>query len=63
MEAEGVKRVEVAGKEDKWQLTAVLAGSMTGDFLPQVIYQGKTQHCLPQYQFPPKWQITYSINH
>ena len=27
MEEEGVKRVEVAGKEDKRQLTAVLAGS------------------------------------
>ena len=64
MEAEGAKRVEIAGKNDKRQLTAVLAGSMTGNFLPpQVIYQGKTQCCLPQYQFPPKWHITYSINH
>ena len=64
MEAEGAKRVEIAGKNDKRQLTAVLAGSMTGNFLPpQVIYQGKTQRCLPQYQFPPKWHITYSINH
>ena len=34
MEAEGAKRVEIAGKNDKRQLTAVLAGSMTGNFLP-----------------------------
>ena len=32
MEVEGAKRVEVAGKDDKRQITAVFAGSMTGDF-------------------------------
>ena len=42
MEKEGTKRIELAGKEDKRQLTAVLVGSMSGDFLPpQIIYQGK----------------------
>ena len=34
MEAEGTKLVEVAGKDDKRQLTAVLGGSMAGEFLP-----------------------------
>ena len=48
MEKEGTKRIELAGKEDKRQLTAVLADSMSGDFLPpQIIYQGKTNRCLP----------------
>ena len=34
MEKEGARRVELAGKDDKRQLTAVFAGSMTGEFLP-----------------------------
>ena len=64
MEVEGSKRVEVAGKDDKKQITAVLGGSCVGDFLPpQIIYQGKTPHCLPNYDFPEKWDITYSANH
>lgn len=64
MEAEGTKRVEVAGEDDKRQLTAVLAGSMAGEFLPpQLIYQGKTSQCLPCVEFPDEWHITYSINH
>ena len=38
----GAKRVEIAGKDDKTQITAVSTGSMNGDFLPQqIIYQGK----------------------
>ena len=32
MEVEGSKRVEVAGKDDKKQITAVLGGSCVGDF-------------------------------
>ena len=32
MELEGAKRVEIAGKDDKRQITAVFAGSMAGDF-------------------------------
>ena len=64
MEAEGTKRVEVVGKDDKRQLTAVLGGSMTGEFLPpQLIYQGKTSRYLPSVKFPDNWHITYSINH
>ena len=34
MELEGSKRVEVAGKDCKKQITAVLGGSCVGDFLP-----------------------------
>ena len=64
MEVEGSKRVEVAGKDDKKQITAVLEGSCVGDFLPpQIIYQGKMPRCLPNYDFPEKWDITYSANH
>ena len=64
MEAPGTKRVEIIGKDDKWQLTAVLGCSMSGDFLPsQLIYQGKTKRCLSHFQFPHSWDVTYSENH
>ena len=43
MEKKGSTRVPIAGIDDKRQVTTILAGSLTGDFLPpQVIYQGKT---------------------
>ena len=61
MEKEGVKRVETIAKDDKQQVTAVFAGTYTGNvFPPQLIYQGKTPRCLPQYEFPPQWNITYT---
>ena len=64
MEKEGAKRVEIVGVDDKRQITAVLAGSLTGDFLPpQLIYKGTTKRCLPTVQFPPKWHVTHSHNH
>ena len=53
MEVEGSKRVEVAGKDGKKQITAVLGGSCVGDFLPpKMIYEGKTPRCLPNHDFP-----------
>ena len=64
MAKEGEKRVEIVGKDDKRQITAVFAGSMSGDFLPpQVIYQGKIKRCIPSIEFPPDWDITFSENH
>lgn len=33
MEKEGSKRVEIAGIDDKRQITAVFAGTLIGDFL------------------------------
>ena len=64
MEVEGSKRVELVGKDDKRQITAVFGGSMTGNFLPlQLVYQGKTTRCLPQVNFPEDWHISYSENH
>ena len=54
MEGEGSKKVEIVAKDDKCQITAVLAASLKGDFLPlQIIYEGKTSRCLPTVKFPP----------
>ena len=50
MEMAGTKRVEIIGKDNKRQLTAVFGCSMSGDFLPpQLIYHGKTKKCLPHF--------------
>ena len=64
MEQEGAKRVELVAKDDKQKITAVFVASFTGDFLPpQLVYQGKIEWCLPQFQFPPDWNITFSPNY
>ena len=64
MDKQGVKRVEVAGANDKRLITAIYCGSLTGDFLPlQVIYQGKTPRCHPRFQFPSDWDITHAPKH
>ena len=37
---------------------------MTGSFLPmQLIYEEKTRRCLPNYDFPKGFNVTYSSNH
>ena len=42
MEKEVAKRVEMVAKDNKRQMTAVFARSLSGDFLPpQLIYEGK----------------------
>ena len=49
---EGSKRVEIVRIEDKRQITAGLAGTMSRKFLlPQLIYAGKTPRCLPSVEF------------
>jgi len=65
MELGGPKRADTAGKDDKRQITAVFAGSMAGDFLPiQLVYKGKTPHCLPHVESVPEgWHLTYSPSH
>ena len=46
MEKRDTKRVEITGKEDKRQITAVFACTMSGKFLPmQPIYKGTTKKC------------------
>ena len=62
MDSQGSKRVEVAGVGDKWMITAVLTGSLVGDFLPvQVIYQGKTDQPLSAPLRVPVWLEHHSF--
>ena len=59
------KRVELEGVNDKRQITAVFAGSLTGDFLPvQLVYEGMTSKCYPNgVDFPADWLISATPNH
>ena len=64
MAKEGSKSVEIAGADDKRQITVVFGGTMSGDFLPsQLIYQGKISKRLPKIEFPNNWHVTWSENH
>ena len=61
MERKGTKRVEISGIDDKRQITAVLSGNLTGDFLPlQLIYLMTQQHGL--YHLYDSWHKTYTEN-
>ena len=63
MEQNGSKRVELAGLNDKHQITAFCA-TVAGEFLPvQLTYQRKTTASLPRFAFPDNWDITFTPNH
>ena len=52
------------GTDDKRQITALLACTLSGKLLPpQLIYQGLTDACHPKVNFPKPWHITHSENH
>ena len=47
------KVIPIANSDDKCQITAVLAATLTGEYLPpQMIYKGKTQRCHPKIPVP-----------
>lgn len=66
-EQRGSKHVAVVAAEDKRQITACIASSLNGDFLPlQLIFQGKTDACHPPAADCAKdaqVHITHSENH
>ena len=65
MHRAGEKMIPIAKSDDKRQITAVLAASMTGEYLaPQLIFKGKTERCHPQsVSFPKGWDIWHTKNH
>ena len=64
LDKKGKERIEIAGYQDKWQITAVMFGSLVGELLPfQLVYAGKNSRCHPTYEFPMEWQILLTHNH
>ena len=65
MEKRGTKRVEISRVDDKCQITAVFACSLSGEFLPvQMIFKGTTKKCLPRnVAFPKDYHVTCTANH
>lgn len=60
----GSKQVSIVGLDDKREITVLLAASMFGSMLPpQILYQGTTDRCHAQVQFPEEWDIWHSSNH
>ena len=60
----GDKRVPTRNCSDYRQITGTFAISMTGGFFPsQLIYQGKTDHCHPNFTFPEEFHVTHTANH
>ena len=52
-DVKGIKTVPIKGINYKRQITATIAISSSGEFLPiQLIYEGKKTRCLPKYAFP-----------
>ena len=61
---QGVKQVDVTGLDDKREMTALLACTLSGSLLPpQLIYAGKTTRCHPVVGFPAGWDIWHSDRH
>jgi hypothetical protein len=64
MHRAGEKVIAIANSDDKRQITAVFAATMTGEYFPpQVIYKGKTLRCHPKVDAPKGWDIWHSDNH
>ena len=59
-----MKTISIKGIDDKRQITATFAITMSGEFLPiQVIYEGNAKRCSPKYIFPASFDVTFSENH
>ena len=56
--------VAIKGVDDKKQIPATFAVSLTGKFLPiQLIYKGKTKRSLPKFKFPSTFSLSHTENH
>ena len=60
---EGLKRIELIEQDDKRQITATFAGTVSGDFLSmELVYEGKTTNCHPSVRFSETWHVTHNAN-
>uniref|UniRef100_A0A1X7V073 DDE-1 domain-containing protein n=1 Tax=Amphimedon queenslandica TaxID=400682 RepID=A0A1X7V073_AMPQE len=63
-EQTALQLVPITNCDDKRQITAVLAATMTGEYLPaQLIFKGKTHCCHPSIIAPPEWNFWHSESH
>ena len=54
----------IRGIDDKWEIIAFFTVSMTEKPLPiQLIYEGKRRRCLPTFDFPANFNVTFSDKH
>ena len=64
LEQMGVKQIDMTGKDDKWEITALLACMFIGKTLPpHIIYTDKTELCHTTFIFPKDWDIHHIDNH
>ena len=64
MEERGKTKIIIKGIEDKREITALLAVTLSGGLLPpQLLYQGKTDRCHPHITFPADWDVFHTDNH
>jgi len=64
MAREGSKRVQVVGIDDKHQIAATFAASLSVNFLPlQLVYEGTTTKCHPAIKFPEGWHVIHTPTH
>ena len=61
----GASSVPLVGKGKTKQITGTFTVTKSGHFLPmQLIYEGKTDRCLPKdVTFPDEFDLTYTHNH
>ena len=60
----GVKSVSIAGSADKRSITGTFLITLEGHFLPmQLIYGGKTEKCLPRFNFPESFSLCANPKH
>ena len=58
------KVVSIVGSDDKREITAVLAETSSGKYLPpQLLYKGTTKRCHPIVAYPCGWDFWHSSNH
>ena len=59
----GEKVIPIHNSDDKRQITAVIAATMTGEYLQiQLIYKGKADQCHPKTTFPNDWDLNHWSN-
>ena len=60
----GKNKIVIKGVEDKREITALLAVTLSGVLFPsQLLYEGKTDRCHRHVNFPPDWDIFHTDNH